>query len=646
MSFKIFPATLTHDGRKVPLITGWKDKATDDPAQIQAWQQEFGDRIKIWGIPTGGANGIFALDIDVKKVNGLESLQKLGYQVPATMYQRTPSGGYHFIFKTKDGVHYNNTVDGKLGLDTRGDGGWIAYYGLNDSPIADIPDWLFELTGKQYKEEVKPETSNITIAPDIIVEKFNTALNAIRQAPQGESNNTLNVQSYMVGQLVASGGLSRQYAEEELLKAAKERGKPDYEARATIKSGLDGGMKNPLTAPFGSTPPTAAFELPPVPQPPDIVRWTPKYFNKGDLLNFSRLKRPQLFKDWSTCDISLTTADGGTGKTTLKLYEAVCLALGDRFLGFDCAERGKTLFITGEDTAEKLAAMLGAMLSQMGLLNDEAKLQIVLDSIVVKKDSDLCLIKKNREGFLVVNEDALNKVMEAVDDIKPKLIVFDPIASFWGSESALNDMNKAVSKFVSQLVERSGACVEMINHMGKQSSANKDTTQFAGRGGTGLPSHSRVSKVLHSLNEKEYREATGEDLVEGKTAMMCTVNKFSDGSPLLGKPFIIEREGFLFTRKSLTPAKEKEINIKNEDISKVYNFISETRKAGKYLSTKQIIAVLNTGVDKISENRIKHALTMLTMSDYQETIVKEVPNPDELIGGKVYTIQNLKGEEL
>jgi hypothetical protein len=37
---------------------------------------------------------------------------------------------------------------------------------------------------------------------------------------------------------------------------------------------------------------------------------------------------------------------------------------------------------------------------------------------------------------------------------------------------------------------------------------------------------------------------------------------------------------------------------------------------------------------------------MLTMSDYQETIVKEVPNPDELIGGKVYTIQNLKGQEL
>jgi RecA-family ATPase len=175
---------------------------------------------------------------------------------------------------------------------------------------------------------------------------------------------------------------------------------------------------------------------------------------------------------------------------------------------------GKTLFITGEDTDKKLAAMLGAVVRDMGLfekrVGDDERIQKVLQSIYIKKDSDLCLITKDKQGFLHLNRDAMNKVMQAVDEIKPKLIVFDPISSFWGSEAALNDMAKAVAKFMQELAERSGACVEIVNHMGKQSSSNKDMSQFAGRGGTGLPSHARVSRVLRPVFEDEYTDLTGE----------------------------------------------------------------------------------------------------------------------------------------
>ena len=119
------------------------------------------------------------------------------------------------------------------------------------------------------------------------------------------------------------------------------------------------------------------------------------------------LRKPQLFRNWSTQDFAITTADGGTGKTTLKLYEAVCLALGDRFLGFDCVNPGRTLFITGEDTDKKLAAMLGAILEQLGLFEDAPgnaeKVQTILNSIVIKKDSDLCLVAKDRAtNFLIM----------------------------------------------------------------------------------------------------------------------------------------------------------------------------------------------------------------------------------------------------
>jgi RecA-family ATPase len=636
--FKVFPATLTHDGQKVPLIKGWREAATTDPNQIKAWTEQFGNRIAFWGVPTGVLNGIYVLDVDVKGDNGFQTLQ--GLKLPKTMTQTTPSKGAHYIFKYPNGGGaYGNRVKFMPGLDTRGEGGWIAWYGATNDPIANCPDWILGATGKLSE---LPIGQTIRVAPSIAEGIVLKSLEAIREAPPGESNNVLNVESFRLGQLIASGAITRDNAENMLFLAAKERGKPDYEAKATIKSGLDGGSKNPLVSPFNE--PIAHINIPAIPGQP--ARWTPNKFTMEDLMNTEKLRKPQLFRDWSSEDIHITTADGGTGKTTLKLYEAMCLANGDHFLGFQCLTPGKTLFITGEDTAAKLGAMIGALAKQMGLFEQPERLQRVLESIVVKKDSDLCIISKDRQGFLHPNPQAMARVLEAVHDIKPKMIVFDPISSFWGSEAALNDMAKAVIKFVSNLVDESGACVELINHMGKVSSANKDMTQFAGRGGTGLPSHARVSRVLRSLNEEEYYELTNRSLENGISALMCNVNKFSDGSPLVNKPFIITRKGFLFERENLDPKKQREENERISDTERVFKFVQETRSSGKYPTKNVIIGHFMVCGDKMSESRVKRAIDMLQFMGHEGLLLKSVHGPDALNKEQVFVITDSDGKEM
>ena len=430
-------------------------------------------------------------------------------------------------------------------------------------------------------------------------------------------------------------------------KAAKDRGKPDYEAQATIDSGLKGGGENPITSPFGNDAPVLTI---PEVEEPEPERWTPSFFRKSDLTNTANLRKPQLFEDWSTEDISITTADGGTGKTTLKLIEAIHLALGEDFLGFKNKQSGRTLFITGEDTKEKLGAMLGAILKQMGLMTGEpeheAKVRKIMDNVLIKKDADLCLIDKGRNGFINVNGDALTKVLEAVDDLKPKMIVFDPISSFWGSESALNDMSKAVSKFMGVLVDRGKTCVEIINHMGKASSSTKDMSQFAGRGGTGLPSHSRVSRVLRPVDADEYQELTGFCLQENQSAVMCNVNKFSDGSPLYNKPFLLVRDGYLFSRVNLVEQKVKEEQNKMGDGERVITFIREERQAGRYPTKNIIIAEFMASSEKLSKDRVVRALTNLDYRGHMGERVKEVHNPDIEAGGKVFIITDMQGKEV
>lgn len=655
--FKLFPATITHDGRKVPLIKGWQDAATTDSNEHRMWQEMFGERLKIWGIPTGPTNGILVLDVDIKE-NGLETLKTL--EIPTTLSQRTISGGIHFFFKyPQDGRYYGNKVktlkapDGSRlqGLDTRGAGGWAAYYGFIDpsQPIADAPAWLIEQAARI--DEPANTGELVKFDPIVAMELVRKSLDLIREAPPGESNNVLNTEAFKLGQLVAGGALRREYAEEILFAAAMERGKPVYEARATIKSGIDGGMKKPMLSPFGSAPPTAGFPIPdpPVQQGPP-PRWTPEKFSREDLLNHTQLRKPQLFQDWSTEDIHITTADGGTGKTTLKLYEAICLALGVPFLGFPCLQSGRTLFITGEDTAKKLGAMIGKIVRQIGLFEpipgNEEKIHHILESVVVKKDAELCLIVKDRSGFIHVNSEAMNKVMQAVDDIKPKMIVFDPISSFWGSEQALNDMNKAVTKFMSELTERSGACVEMINHMGKSSSANKDMSQFAGRGGSGLPSNARVSRVLRGVSTEEFTELTGETLIEGQSAMLCNVNKFTDGSPLYNKPFLIVRNDFIFHRKNLTPQKIKEAENQLNDQERVFQFVKEQRALNKYPTEPVIVGYFTNNGSPIPKVRIVTALKMLQYSGYMGESLKSIDNPDMSTKDKAFVIIDGDGKEI
>lgn len=635
--FKVFPATLTHDGRKVPVKSfKWKEDCTTDTNIINNWSQQY-PQLKFYGVPTGSANNILVLDVDVKN-DGLNTIQK--YHVPLTMSQRTRSGGTHYIFKyPNDGKHYGNRTGFDQGLDIRGENGYIIHYGFDSTPIANAPDWLLE-QALSNKKEIDTDSTLVQISPVIVQNILDEACDNIRNAAQGESNNVLNVESYRIGQLLPSKSIGQLDAFNALFKAAKDRGKPDYEAQATINSGLNGGSSVPITCPFGDIEPIVTV---PVTQKP---RWTPTFFNKKDLTNLKKLRKPQIFKDWSTEDIQITTADGGTGKTTLKLNEAICLALGQDFLGFKCNGPGRTLFITGEDTKDKLGAMIGAILKQMGLMDNEEVVTTVLNSIVVKKDSDLCIVNRNKQGFYCVDSEAFNNVMQAVEDIKPKLIIFDPIASFWGSEAALNDMTRAVAKFTGALVEQSNACVEMLNHMGKASSTNKDMTQFAGRGGTGLPSHSRVSKVLRPVFDEEYEELTGMTLEDGKSAMLCNVNKFSDGSPLYNKPFLIVREGYLFSRVTLVEQKVKEERNKMTDNERIFTFIKDERLNNRYPTKEVITAHFMASFDKISKDRVGRSLATLSYSGHMGEKLKHIENPDIESGGKVYIVTDMEGKEL
>src|SRR4051794_20853139 len=92
---RIFPATAD----KKPLIDDFPNLATCDEATIREWWKQW-PRANV----AMSTDGYCVIDSDCKKgKNGQAELLRLemeGFELPPTMTQSTPSGGFHYIYET------------------------------------------------------------------------------------------------------------------------------------------------------------------------------------------------------------------------------------------------------------------------------------------------------------------------------------------------------------------------------------------------------------------------------------------------------------------------------------------------------------------------------------------------------------------
>ena len=632
--FKLIPVTITPEKRKLPLIQNWYSLASDDQAIWQKWKNDFGNRFTHFGIPTGSVNGIIAFDFDFKdNKNPIKSCADKGLVFPPTLQQRTLSGGFHLIYRIPKGFIAGNTVSTYAdGLDTRCETGFIVLYGLDNTPIADAPEWVLQHVKQEKQQSVRHD---FIVSPALAKQQLETLCADVDSAPPGESNNVLNAAAFVAGRdLVGTGSLAKDYVAHQLLEAARRRGKPDRESQATIESGLTGGMREPpsIVFPFENTkPPVNMMNT-------NIGGWCPPRPTLDMFFDFQHLRRPQNFKDWSPKDIVLFVADGGSGKTTLLLNEAICLALGMPYIGFECVERGNTLFITGEDSSEKIYASMGKIMTDMNLSREQ--MEVVASSVRVKKDIDMTIVTKGADGNLMPHYGALEKVKQAIDEIKPAFVIIDPIDMFWGSEAGLNDMSKAVSKFAILIKDYGNCQVTIVNHSGKQSSSEKDLTQFSGRGGSALPSHARVVRTMIKMKPEDYTEATGKIPEDNQYGMKLLVSKFSDYSPILDKPIIITRTGHTVGRTETIIQDDDKVD-KIDPKTKVLNLLIDFTKRKNPL-TEDAVA----GLTDYSKTKTKNALNALLFEPPDGYIIKLVPNPDPLRKAQVYVVESKDGTEI
>lgn len=224
-----------------------------------------------WGMATGKASGIIVLDVDGPEGRAnFKTLINANERLPKTVTVKTPNGR-HFYFKAPGYRVPNSASRVAIGIDVRGDGGYVVVPGSATSDgvyrfaegrspdeveIAPAPKWLLQEIGKKVPPAGPPVVPQ-SIPPghrDRALAYAKAAhqreLDRLQKAPLHQRNNTLNMCAFKLGQFLPHDLLSSGIITDELTIVAKKIGLGDQEIRATIDSGMRAGQRQPRRLPF------------------------------------------------------------------------------------------------------------------------------------------------------------------------------------------------------------------------------------------------------------------------------------------------------------------------------------------------------------------------------------------------------------
>jgi RecA-family ATPase len=253
-----------------------------------------------------------------------------------------------------------------------------------------------------------------------------------------------------------------------------------------------------------------------------------------------------IVENYLYADVGVIVAPGGTGKTTLLLYEKIHIALGMPLYGLEIRKPGPSLIVTAEDTREMLVARLRVMSEQMKL--SPAAVATVMRDVRI---SDVC-----GTGFrltrvvedVVLPSPMVDVVIAECRDFHPVLVTADPAISFGVGESRVNDAEQGLVEAARRIRRELNCCVRYVHHTGKANASEKAVTQYAGRGGSAMPDGCRMVAVLQPLTPDEWKTATGAPILDGENGAVLARPKLSYAAPQ--PDILICRKGYGYTHTS------------------------------------------------------------------------------------------------
>ncbi len=454
---KLFP--IIPNG-KTPLIASWQARATDNPAQITLWREQYPDCN--FGVACG-PSGLIVIDVEQNGTDALLALE-LQYGLPNTFTVSTPRGGKHYYFFGQS----RNRVQMLPNLDIRSTGGYVlapgsvvnqvAYTVVQNNPISQAPSWLIDLIGQP---KTKQNDAQATTELDNLPDARRAAL-YLSSAPPAISGNGGDLQTYKVCCAVRDLGISPQLCLSLLLDHYNPRCQPPWEAEA-----LETKIKNAYKYA------TNAIGLESVLQAIDVFSdETSEDYYHVSMLGHTNPPREWIAQGWipqGATASTLLTGDGGTGKSLLALQLAVAVALGDSWLG-QPTKQMPVLFLTCEDDKIELDRRLYSIRRAHPFAGlDQAPLVLVPRA---GKESLLCVEQNGiaQKGPFYANMAEILRKYKRPE--QPGLWIIDTIADVYaGNENIRSAVNGFLKNIIGGLALQHNTTPLLIAHPSKQANS-------------------------------------------------------------------------------------------------------------------------------------------------------------------------------
>jgi hypothetical protein len=235
-------------------------------------------------------------------------------------------------------------------------------------------------------------------------------------------------------------------------------------------------------------------------QPKPRVRWTLPLMTWRDPATIPR--RQFLYAHYYARGVlSATVADGGMGKSVLKIAEMLAMITGRNLLGIAPRERVRCLYWNGDDPYVEIERRIYAVAQHHGI-----DLKALLDdgwlTLGTSDTHPLCLASINR-GALVVNTGAIEDICTLIQERGIGLVCFDPFKSLHRVPENDNTSMDAVADALKLIAVHTDAAVAVDHHIRKPAFGQGEATTADARGAIALINKARLSRVCNVMTPEQ-----------------------------------------------------------------------------------------------------------------------------------------------
>ena len=197
--------------------------------------------------------------------------------------------------------------------------------------------------------------------------------------------------------------------------------------------------------------------------------------------------------------VSSLIADGGTGKTALRIAQALSLATGRPLAGEYVFEKGNVLLVSFEDDADELRRRVRAAMQHYRIGADDIRGRLFLTTPgrVAGKLLELHpRTGKTQTGTLVALLEA------AIIKHKLDLVILDPFVKTHSVPENENSLMDEVIQILANLANEHDIAVDIPHHTGKGRAATPGDADRS-RGATAVKDGARLVYTLTSMSKEE-----------------------------------------------------------------------------------------------------------------------------------------------